>query len=84
MNDVASTSTARDRADRIRAKAADLLQEITDAFENRDHIALGYKTWGDYCRAEFDGRIALPRAKGDRRELVGALVDAGLSKRAVA
>lgn len=83
MTDIATT-TARDRAERIRAKAADLLQEITEAFENRDHITLGYRTWGEYCRAEFDGRIALPRVKGDRVELCAALVDAGLSQRAVA
>lgn len=83
MTDIATT-TARDRAERIRAKAADLLQEIAEAFENRDHITLGYRTWGEYCRAEFDGRIALPRVKGDRVELCAALVDAGLSQRAVA
>lgn len=83
MTDIATT-TARDRAERIRAKAADLLREITEAFENRDHITLGYRTWGEYCRAEFDGRIALPRVKGDRVELCAALVDAGLSQRAVA
>lgn len=83
MTDIATT-TARDRAERIRAKTADLLREITEAFENQDHITLGYRTWGEYCRAEFDGRIALPRVKGDRVELCAALVDAGLSQRAVA
>lgn len=82
---VASTrAVAEARAERIRTKTADLLQEVVDAYNDNDYLALGYSTWAEYCAGELDGRVALPRIKGDRVELVKALSEAGMSQRAVA
>lgn len=75
---------AEARAQDIRTTTGHLLRTLADAWYQQDHVTLGYGSWAEYCRAEFDGRIALPRSRGDRRELVRALSEAGLSQRAVA
>lgn len=72
------------RAENIRTTTGHLLQTMADAWDQQDHLTLGYGSWAEYCRVEFDGRIALPRTRGDRRDLVRALSEAGLSQRAVA
>lgn len=75
---------AEARAQDIRTTTGHLLQTMADAWDQQDHLTLGYSSWAEYCRVEFDGRIALPRTRGDRRDLVRALSEAGLSQRAVA
>ena len=79
---------ARDRADRIRSgmdTVANLTDDITAAYRNRDHLQLGYDSWAAYVEAEFIevSRMRLPRDK--RRELVSTLEDeANMSTRAIA
>ena len=80
---VALRKTAAERAARIRAKASDLIQEIADAFNDKDHLALGYSTWHEYCAHELNGSIAIPSVKGDRVDFVRGLSAAGLSQRAI-
>jgi transposase len=82
--DATSRAEAEARAESIRTTAGHLLQQLTDAWDQQDHLTLGYVSWSAYCRGELDGRIALPRGRGDRRELVRALVEMGMSQRAVA
>ena len=68
---------------RIRESVAGVWDLIVEAYTSRAWTSLGYDSWDDYTRTEFDGvRIALPRE--DRREVVGSLRDAGLSTRAIA
>jgi hypothetical protein len=67
----------------IRESVAGVWDLIVEAYTSRAWTSLGYDSWDDYTRTEFDGvRIALPRE--DRREVVGSLRDAGLSTRAIA
>lgn len=85
---VDSVQIARDRADRIRSgmdTVANLTDDITAAYRNRDHLQLGYDSWAAYVEAEFIevSRMRLPREK--RRELVSTLEDeADMSTRAIA
>lgn len=68
---------------RIRESVAGVWDLIVEAYTSRAWTSLGYDSWDDYTRTEFDGvRIALPRE--DRREVIGSLRDAGLSTRAIA
>lgn len=56
---------------------------IKQAYYGRADIALGYKSWDDYCKGEFHGaQLRLPLDK--RREVVKTLTEAGLSTRAIA
>lgn len=75
---------AVERAQRIRDLGNDFAKEIVAAYNEKDYLALGYSSWSEYCHMEHDGRIALPRIKGDRMELVKSLSDSGLSQRAIA
>jgi len=63
-----------------RGKVLDL---ITEASENHDHIALGFKSWSDYVRTEYAGLLARLTVE-DRRETVLILSRTGLSTRAIA
>jgi len=75
-------ATARARIDRIAAHVAASRQDIIDAHRERDWLALGYATWDELCEAEFRGAmIGLPR--GERREAVAEMTDAGMSTRAI-
>lgn len=74
--------TARARINRIAAHVAASRQDIIDAHANRDWLALGYGTWAELCEAEFHGAmVGLPR--GERRETVAELTEAGMSTRAI-
>lgn len=56
---------------------------IIQAYYGRADKVLGYASWDDYCKTEFDGTwIRLPREQ--RGEVVATLTEAGLSKRAIA
>jgi len=63
-----------------RGKVLDL---ITEASENHDHIALGFKSWTDYVRTEYGGLLTRLTVE-DRRETVLILSRTGLSTRAIA
>jgi len=60
-----------------------ILDLITEASENHDHIALGFKSWADYVRTEYAGLLARLTVE-DRRETVLILSRTGLSTRAIA
>jgi hypothetical protein len=48
-----SAADARRLTDRIKAKAADLWADLLLAYRGGAHLALGYRSWGDYFAAEF-------------------------------
>lgn len=74
---------ARALTDQIRAAVGSVWDLIVEAYTSRAWATLGYESWDDYTRWEFDGaRIALPRE--DRQEVVASLRDSGLSLRAIA
>jgi len=59
------------------------LDLITEAYENHDHIALGFKSWTDYLRTEYGGLLTRLTVE-DRRETVLILSRTGMSTRAIA
>lgn len=73
---------ARRRADRIRTAAEELWDTIAVAYQQRDWLALDYRSWDEYCQTEFGSlRIRIPRE--ERAEVVSSLRDSGLSLRAI-
>lgn len=57
--------------------------KIKEAYYGRADIAMGYDSWDEYCKGEFQGAyLRLPRET--RREVVATLTEAGLSQRAIA
>ncbi len=86
---VASTrAEAEARLERITALGNDICSftaamcgEVEAAYFARDWEAMGYASWEEYQDARFP-RLQLPR--GERRELVSSLREAGLSTRAIA
>jgi hypothetical protein len=82
-----STSTdlgqteARERCDRIKKMVALVVEDVIALYEGRGWLALGYQSWAELCRVEFDGvQLAPPQ----RREAVTVYREAGLSVRAIA
>lgn len=81
---------AQRATERIRLKldsAANVLDSlaalVSDAYQRRADLALGYSSWAEYSDAEFAEQtrnLAAPI----RRELVGRLTEAGMSTRAIA
>lgn len=71
---------ARNLTDRIKTHVEELLPLIKVAYERRADLALGYKSWNEYCDSEFHG-IRLPIEK--RREAVAELRQTGMSTRAI-
>jgi hypothetical protein len=68
---------------RIRSKMGDLMSEIAKAHMGRAWIALGYATWTDYVKGEFDyAPLSLPRE--ERRAVTHLLRKQGMSTRAIA
>jgi hypothetical protein len=60
---------------------ATLAAEIQAAWDNQDHITLGYETWQSYTVGEFGrGNTAIAA----RQAIVGLLRGTGLSERAIA
>lgn len=84
-----SEQTARDLTVQLRRVADQLGQQldvfqnlVTEAYTRRVWVPLGYSSWDTYVAGELP---ALPKlARAERRELVAALTDAGLSTRAIA
>ena len=79
---VLAADVARDLTNQIRKALEFTWDLVIQAYQGRAWLALGYKTWNDYCVKEFGNQhIAIPRE--DRNEVVGSLRDAGLSTRAI-
>jgi hypothetical protein len=47
-------SCARDLTDRIKAGVSDVAEMLHRAHEGRAWVALGYPSWAEYCKAEFE------------------------------
>ena len=76
------TERIRTALDRVSTAWADLGERITEAFERRADIALGYGSWAEYAEAELQpsGQIAADV----RRQLVAMLSAQSMSPRAIA
>jgi hypothetical protein len=74
---------ARELVGLINAQLADLWDNVTRLYAGRGWLALGYGSWDEMCRAEFDtSHLRIPRS--ERAETVASLREAGLSVRAIA
>lgn len=76
------TDRIRLALDRVSTAWADLGERITDAYQRRADLALGYDSWAEYAEAELKPTEGL--AIEIRRQLVGMLSSAGMSTRAIA
>lgn len=82
--DEARVATERIRLalDQVSTAWADLGERITDAYQRRADLALGYSSWAAYADAEL--RPSHELSADIRRELVGLLSAQGMSTRAIA
>ena len=76
------TERIRSALDRVSTAWADLAERITEAYQRRADLALGYGSWSEYAEAELKPAEGL--AADVRRQLVGMLIAAGMSTRAIA
>lgn len=76
------TERIRVALDRVSTAWADLGERITEAYQRRADLALGYGSWAEYAEAELKPSEGL--AAEVRRQLVGMLSQAGMSTRAIA
>lgn len=83
LNGIVTAEAARELTDRIKMCVEQIWELIKQAYVSRAWIALEYRTWDDYCAAEFDrARIRIPRE--DRQEVVASMREIGMSTRAIA
>ena len=75
-------STARALVATVRTSIDQVREAILRLWSGRAWIVLGYPDWDAMCDTEFQVRLALPAT--DRREVVRALSDEGMSARAIA
>lgn len=75
------TERIRTALDRVSTAWQDLAERVTDAYQRRADLALGYASWAEYAKAEFDVPTLATEV---RRELVGLLSAKGMSTRAIA
>lgn len=73
---------AVEKAAELQKEQEDLNDLISMAYSGRAWVALGYASWDEMCHAEFDAARVI-RSVGERRERVQALIQEGLSTRAV-
>ena len=94
MSDLEVTPLSRDDAerltegirialDRTARGMADLAARVSEAYQRRADLALGYESWAEYAETEF-GEQTQQLAAPIRRELVGYLSAEGMSVRAIA
>ena len=76
------TERIRAALDRVSTAWADLGDRVTEAFQRRADLALGYDSWAEYAAAELRPSEGL--AADVRRQLVGMLTNHGMSTRAIA
>lgn len=88
VDQFADSTTARQRAERIRAQIVSyhqMRQDIADAFAYRDWAALGYSSWYGYLEGEFGPELQqLARHRGQRADAARDLRAGGLSTRQIA
>jgi hypothetical protein len=73
---------ARAVTDRIKTKMGDLMADVVRAYQGRVWLALGYKSWPDYIKGEFNhAPLSLPR--GERQAVSTLLRGQGMSTRAI-
>ena len=77
-----ATERIRLALDRVSTAWADLAERVTEAYQRRADLALGYESWA----ADADAELRPPEglAIDVRRELVGLLSAAGMPTRAIA
>ena len=80
--EVLSADDARSLIGRMRGEINMLKRHVTDLYEGRAWLALGYESWDELCDAELDGFFVLPRA--DRQAFHIELRTKGMSTRAIA
>ncbi len=74
---------ARELTERIKIGIAHTWELITEAWQCRADVALGYPSWDDYCASEFGtSRLRLPREERD--DVVTSMRAIGMSTRAIA
>lgn len=76
------TERIRSALDRVSTAWVDLAERITEAYQRRADLALGYGSWSEYAEAELKPAEGL--AADVRRQLVGMLSAQGMSTRAIA
>lgn len=76
------TERIRLALDRVSTAWADLGERISEAYQRRADLALGYASWAEYAEAELKPAEGI--ALEVRRQLVGMLSAAGMSTRAIA
>ena len=76
------TERIRTRLDRVSTAWADLATSITEAYQRRADLALGYGSWAEYAEKELRPSEGL--AASVRQQLVGMLSAQGMSTRAIA
>ena len=76
------TERIRAALDRVSTAWSELGERITEAYDRRADLALGYGSWAEYAEAELRPSEGL--AVDVRRQLVGMLSQAGMSTRAIA
>ena len=76
------TDRIRTALDRVSTAWADLAERITEAYQRRADLALGYGSWSEYAEAELKPSEGL--AADVRRQLVGMLSARGVGPRAIA
>jgi hypothetical protein len=78
-----TAAQARAVTNRIRSAMGDLMGEIVRAHLGQAWLALGYESWTDYVKGEFDyAPLSLPRE--ERRAVTVLLRKQGMSTRAIA
>lgn len=78
-----TATEARDLTDEIRQTLRAGHELIIRAFKGRAWIALGYKTWDDYCAGEFNEARMVRLMPEQRREIVADLRRAGMGTKAI-
>ncbi|SKF61474.1 Uncharacterised protein [Mycobacteroides abscessus subsp. abscessus] len=76
------TERIRAALDRVSTAWSELGERITEAYERRADLALGYGSWAEYAEAEL--RPSEQLTADIRRQLVGMLAAQGMSTRAIA
>lgn len=71
-----SKEHAQELTSRIKSAANDLWQLLTEAHERKAHKALGYSTWVEYVKAEFDMSKSRSYQLLDQGRVIKALSDA--------
>lgn len=76
------TERIRTALDRVSTAWADLAERISEAYQRRADLALGYGSWAEYAEAELKPEHGI--AAEVRRQLVAMLAAQGMSTRAIA